>query len=542
MSKPNTASLNDGVIDTIRSFLDSPPEGTPIEIIEAFNIPGSKSYLPPRLFLQTVEQAPMAISITNANARILYVNAAFEKTTGYKRTEVVGQNQSILSSKSTPLKVYRELWSTILDRRVWRGTLVNHRKNKEEYLAEVSISPVMTTNNEIGYFLGMQRNISEIHQLQQRLKYQKSLTEAAIDAAPMIVAMVGTDRKVLLDNLAYKALHGDFRGVEPATLFLEALQQQSGFDIGSASMEKGFSNIEIRLDPPGSSAPRWFSCSGACIVALDDAAKNYFKQSDSSSCCLMLIASEITANRERIQDARLNMIRASMVEQQMVQTMHEAISAAIYKLQVPLNVIKAALAMPTSGTDQSNLRSTLQEALESGDEAMQSLNAAIPSPMQEQASLVNINEILHEVLKLSTEKLLSFGVVVDWRPATVLAGISGRANALRGLFKYLLDNAIQAVNESEQNDKEIYLSTRIENQELMIEIRDNGSGLPRAQRLTAFEPFYCGWKQHGEHAGMGLTMAQEVAISHGGYVEIDSEFYGGCRVIVSLPLNASCSE
>ena len=40
-----------------------------------------------------------------------------------------------------------------------------------------------------------------------------------------------------------------------------------------------------------------------------------------------------------------------------------------------------------------------------------------PARRSEQASKVNINEILHEVLRLSTDKLLAAGVVVDWRPA-----------------------------------------------------------------------------------------------------------------------------
>ncbi|MBV2095495.1 MAG: nitrogen fixation negative regulator NifL, partial [Candidatus Thiodiazotropha sp. (ex Codakia orbicularis)] len=55
-------------IDTISNFLASPPEGTPAEVIEAFNALGTKQYLPPKLFLETVEQAPIAISITDPAA------------------------------------------------------------------------------------------------------------------------------------------------------------------------------------------------------------------------------------------------------------------------------------------------------------------------------------------------------------------------------------------------------------------------------------------------------------------------------------------
>ncbi|MEJ2407531.1 MAG: nitrogen fixation negative regulator NifL [Candidatus Thiodiazotropha sp.] len=543
MIQRKLSSLSGEAIDTISSFLASPPEGTPAEVIEAFSALGTQQYLPPKLFLETVEQAPIAISITDPGARILYVNRAFELLTGYTREDVVGKNESVLSSKSTPLEVYQQLWETIHARQVWQGTLVNHRKNKQEYLAELIISPVLNDKGQVVYYLGMHRDITEMHQLEQRLKFQKGLTEAALDAAPIVMAMVGSDRKVLLDNHAYKALMGDFRGAEPVDLFLDALEQQIGFDLANVcQVGNGFTNVEVRLDPPVSLSPRWFACSGVRVAELDEAAQNYFKRTDVGRCCLLLTASEITSSRRRVNEARLNMIRASMAEQQMVQTMREAISGSIFKLQAPLNVIKAALSMPASSDDRSGLRKVLLQALESGDEAMESLHAALPSPTAEQSTLININELMHEVLRLVTDNLLAGGIVVDWRPAPVLPGINGRTNALRGLFKYLIDNAINALNESDRDYREIRLDTRLEGQELVIEVMDNGPGVPEAHRLKVFEPFFCGWTQPREHSGMGLTMAQEVVIGHGGNVEIDPDFIGGCRVIVRLPVKGAGEE
>lgn len=538
MAQPKATCAPDKVIDVITRFLDAPPEGTPAEVLEAFTGIGTREFLPPKVFFETVMQSPIAISITDPDACILFVNHAFERLTGYQSHEVVGKNESVLSSKSTPIAIYQDLWNSIKNRKVWKGMLVNHGKNKNEYLAELTISPVLNHANEVAYFLGMHRDITQMHQLKQRLEFQKNLTEAALDAAPMVVAMLSSDGKVVMDNLAYKALMGDFRGVEPARLFLDVLETQLGKCLDQVCRTgECFTNVDVRLDPPGGMSPRWFSCSGVHIDELDEDAQHYFTGPDHAKGYMLLIANEVTASRQRINEARMNMIRANMTEHQLTQTMREAISGAIYKLQVPLNVIKAALAIPGDKRSEGSLQNILKQALESGEEAMDSLHAALPDPSNEQLSQININEILHEVLKLSTDTLLASGVMVDWRPTTVLPSLDGRANALRGLFKYLIDNSIQAVNQTHQDHREIRVQTLQDGQEIVIEIIDNGPGVSEAHRLKVFEPFYCGWQSSRNHSGMGLTLAQEIVIGHNGSIEIDADFYGGCRVIVRLPVN-----
>lgn len=530
------ASPATDMFEIINRFLTSPPEGTPQEILEAFSFKGRKNYLPPKLFLETVEQAPIAISITDPQARILYVNAIFEQLTGYSREAVIGNNESMLSSRATPASVYQELWQTIQARKVWRGTLVNHRGDGEEYLAELTISPVLNASGEIGYYLGMHRDITELHQLEQRLKFQQTLTEAALDAAPVVMAVLSADRRVVLHNQAYQKLTRDFRDDNPSRLFLEGLERELGSNLSCwCEAGDGFSNLEVRLDPPGSASPRWFSCSGTRVGELDEAASNYFAPKENQRCYLLLVANEITSARQRIQEARMELIRGSMAEQQMNQTMREAISAAIFKLQAPLNIIKAALAIPPSHNGDQGLRGVLRQAWETGEEAMASLQHALPTPQVERSTLVNINEILHEVLKLSTASLLASGIVVDWRPAAVLPSVIGQATALRGLFKYLVDNAIEAVNSVNGEYREIRLQTSLSDRELLVEVIDNGPGIDSHDRLRIFEPFFCGWHRPKGHAGMGLSMAREIVLDHDGSLEVDDHFYGGCRVFVRLP-------
>ena len=99
--------------------------------------------VPPKVFRLLVDQAALAISITDAHARILYANSTFERVTGYSKDEVIGHNESILSYRVTPTIVYETLWAQLKRQRPWNGLLVNRRKDGSRYLADLTITPVV---------------------------------------------------------------------------------------------------------------------------------------------------------------------------------------------------------------------------------------------------------------------------------------------------------------------------------------------------------------------------------------------------------------
>jgi PAS domain S-box-containing protein len=83
-----------------------------------------------------------AVMVTDRRGEFLHVNTAFEKMTGYARAELVGRTPAILNSGLHPERAYRDLWDTLLDGRVYRGALVNRRKNGELYHEHKVIRPV----------------------------------------------------------------------------------------------------------------------------------------------------------------------------------------------------------------------------------------------------------------------------------------------------------------------------------------------------------------------------------------------------------------
>lgn len=534
-SQPATEKM----AQALGSFLASPPNGTPVEVIEAFGrlIKVGDGILPPRVFIEAVEQSPVAISITDIKATIIYANEAFQRLTGYTSEEVLGRNQSILSYKVTPPEVYQELWGNLMSLKPWNGVLVNKRKDGERYLANLTVAPVLGVDAETSYYLALHRDVTEVHELEQRVNNQKVLIESVVDAAPVITVLLNTQGKVILDNQAYKKLLGDLHGCEPIELFLDALSPVINDFETAREQQLAFQDEEIHIDMGGERVPRWYSCSGVWVEESILDADNYFSNQDQQ--CLLLVANDITLQKRQQNKIRTNAMRALMAEQQLAESTRETLSGAIYQLQSPLNVISAALAITERREGEKNdyLLQALKDILRTGEEVMDSLRRALPRDRAEAVVLIDLRDVIKDVLELSTQRLLAEGIQIVCKRLDEIPLLEGHQFGLRSLVKHLIDNAIDASSEPSCTEREIIIETGLNKGRIELVIRDSGIGLAQDMRLSVFEPFFSAWPHITGRAGMGLTLALEEAKRHDGQLEIEPvQDAAGCVVRLSLPV------
>jgi PAS domain S-box-containing protein len=116
-----------------------------------------------------------AIVITDRQGTILSVNPAFTTITGYTEGEVLGRNPRILKSGRQDEAFYRTLWQTILAGTVWRGELVNRRKDGSLYDEEQTITPVRNDRNEITHFVGIKQDITERKRLEEQYRQAQKM-------------------------------------------------------------------------------------------------------------------------------------------------------------------------------------------------------------------------------------------------------------------------------------------------------------------------------------------------------------------------------
>lgn len=143
-----------------------------------------------------IDQASNMVVITDTAGSILYVNPAFEKTTGYSRNEVVGKNPRILKSGRRDEAFYRELWDRICSGKTWQGRMVNRKKDGSLYTEEASISPVRDPQGGIVAFVAVKSDITD------RIEREKQLRESfKLNAVGKLAGGVAHDFNNMLQTI-----------------------------------------------------------------------------------------------------------------------------------------------------------------------------------------------------------------------------------------------------------------------------------------------------------------------------------------------------
>ncbi|MEK6693011.1 MAG: GAF domain-containing protein [Nitrospirota bacterium] len=114
-----------------------------------------------RKLMNAIEQSAESIIITDTAGIIEYINPAFTQISGFSKKEAIGRTPTILHSGMTPPGVFKDMWETILSGKVWKGTVINRKKNGEIYHEEMTVTPVLDEEGKIINFIAIKNNVTD---------------------------------------------------------------------------------------------------------------------------------------------------------------------------------------------------------------------------------------------------------------------------------------------------------------------------------------------------------------------------------------------
>ncbi|MEO5342946.1 MAG: EAL domain-containing protein [Gammaproteobacteria bacterium SHHR-1] len=182
-----------------------------------------------QLAASVFSHASEGIVITDPDARILDVNQAFCRITGYQRSDVIGENPRLLKSGRHDPLFYKAMWADLLELGHWTGEIWNRRKSGEIFVELLSISAVYDHEQQLHHYVGLFSDVTQAREHQdklERIAHYDALTglpNRTLLADRMQQAMLQTQRRndllavVFLDLDGFKEIndqHGHEAGDE----------------------------------------------------------------------------------------------------------------------------------------------------------------------------------------------------------------------------------------------------------------------------------------------------------------------------------------
>ena len=236
---------------------------------------------------------------------------------------------------------------------------------------------------------------------------------------------------------------------------------------------------------------------------------------------------------------------AQLIQSEKLSALGELTAGVAHELNQPLNVMKIIC--------QSILRDIKKDRFEKGNveqdlpEIINQINkmAEIIDHMRifsrrtegSTKEKININTILENALKFSGQQIKDHNIELIKELSSDLPEIMGNPLQLEQVFLNLIINARNVLEEGKKNNKTILIKSFMGDRQksIMVEIKDNGRGIPPEVKNKIFQPFYT-TKAPGKGTGLGLSISNKIIEEHIGKIEVESEVGEGTTFRIILPV------
>ncbi|MEM8531123.1 MAG: PAS domain S-box protein [Chloroflexota bacterium] len=141
-----------------------------------------------------------AAPINKPGPRIIYVNDAFKRMTGYTEAEVIGQNPRMFQGSETNRATLNQIRQALQNWQPIRVELINYHKNGQPFWIELDISPVVDASGQYTHWVSIQRDISERKEMESSLQANQDLFQGIIDNAPAVICAGDLEGRFILAN------------------------------------------------------------------------------------------------------------------------------------------------------------------------------------------------------------------------------------------------------------------------------------------------------------------------------------------------------
>lgn len=476
---------------------------------------------------EAVNSLKSAVTITDMDREIIYVNPAHKSTFGYEPQELIGNQNSILYSIDDPSGISKKIYDAILTVG-WEGEKISVRKNGEVFPAYEKISVV---KNQDGQSIGIVSVLDEITQrkrLEQALRESEERYRTLVETATTAIIATDENGNIILYNPSAEKIFEYSKEEALEKKFSSLISEKSRKNFANGSDETNLSEfigktLELYgLNKSGEEFPTEMTFS-SCII---EGKKVY-----------TTIILDIT-ERKNLQDQLIQSAKLAAVG--------ELISGVTHEVNNPLAIVMGyAEMMLTEPNFDDEIQKTIKVIYDESNRARKVIQNMLSFARQHtpEKEPTMLNDIIEKTLDLASYDLKKNGIEVIRNYDSSLPHIMAEPNQLQQVFLNIIINAQHAI--SEKNPKgTITITTGLktsedsekENDFVEIIISDDGPGIPKKIRENIFAAFFT-TKPVGKGTGLGLSVSMGIIREHNGKIHVRSTEGEGTDFHIELPID-----
>jgi PAS domain S-box-containing protein len=473
-----------------------------------------------------LEAAANPILITSRAGEIVWVNKAFEQLSGYTRQEALGQSTRLLKSGQQSPSFYREMWDTVLSGNIWRGELINRRKDGSLYHEEMTITPVRRPSGEISHFIAIKLDITERKRTEDRI----CRLAQAVENSAELIAIADCEGRISFANRALLQATGFGEHEVVGKLFSVLLSPRNPPALGqemvaSSLLGGGWRGECLHTRKDGSDFPVFLSTGP-------------IKDGQGSLIGVFGIAQDIT-HRKHLEE--------QLVVAQKMEAVGRLAGGIAHDFNNLLGVILGYNDLLLERIPQGQESHQLEQIKKAGERAVSLTRQLLAFSRKQvfQPRVLDLNLLVADI-----DKMLRRMIGEDVELLTDLKPGLAHIKADQGQIEQVIMNLVVNSRDAMPTGGKITIETA--NAELdeaycwnhpaiqpgryvLLSVSDTGVGMNAETQAHIFEPFFT-TKELGKGTGLGLATVYGVVKQSEGYIWVYSEPSQGTTFKIYFPV------
>ena len=453
-------------------------------------------------YLKIIDES-FIISETDLRGIITAANDNFCKISKFQFDELIGKPHNIVRHPDNPKKIFKELWDTIENGKIWEGKLKNRAKDGSSYYVKTVIAPIKDENGNNLYYISFRQDITELMKIKNKLALEKTLLTNIINNTNNMIFIRKNFKpfkanKIFLETLGIKSLK-------------EFKEKYKAFHYLLEKKEDSFYTTDKDWDIKLSGQTLKVSIKNRDYLLYG---KHFKLKKDIYSIITLTDITEIETARKRAEEVhKLKSLFLANVS---------------HEIRTPLNSIMGYSTLMQDTNLTSKQKEYIMNIQTSADTLLNIVNTLLDFSKIESGKMTlefipaNLYDIVistfNTLKPLAHKKNLEFKLIINADKECIITD----PVRLRQILINLLNNAIKFTQSGSV--------TLIVENDLTFRVIDSGVGIPKEKLPKIFEAYLQAddsiTRKFGG-TGLGLTISSKLAELMGGKLQVKSELNKG---------------